>query len=157
MGCGQSNSTASLSPAQNQRDAQPKLPFSHNLSSSSAATQPQQHHQSTDLFCIYSWLLQTATRTMAVQSVLNWGLMGLYCIEQKLLLPNELELTSESSESGALSLSSAARHIDFHLLRRIYVAFVAHSIALSLQYISNWLDYCHLMGTMLHSPHLFFR
>ena len=36
--------------------------------------------------------------------------------------------------SGALSLSSAARYIDFHLLRRIDVAFLAHSIALSLQY-----------------------
>ena len=35
------------------------------------------------------------------------------CNEQKLLLPSGLELMSESSESGALSLSSAARHIDF--------------------------------------------
>ena len=42
---------------------------------------------------------------------------------------------SESSESGALSLSSAVRHIDFHLLRLIYVALVAHSIALSLHYL----------------------
>ena len=41
----------------------------------------------------------------------------------------------QSSESGALSLSSAARHIDFHLLRRIYVVLVAHSIALSLHYL----------------------
>ena len=57
------------------------------------------------------------------------------CRNQKLLLPVGLEPVSESSESGALSLSSAARHIDFHLLRRIYVAFVAHSIALSLQLI----------------------
>ena len=47
--------------------------------------------------------------------------------------PNGLEPVSESSDSGALSLSSAAQHIDFHLLRRIYVALVAHSIALSLQ------------------------
>ena len=39
---------------------------------------------------------------------------------------------TESSESGALSLSSAAQHIDFHLLRRTYVAFIAHSIAISL-------------------------
>ena len=44
---------------------------------------------------------------------------------------------SESSESGALSLSSAARHIDFHSSRRIYVILVAHSIALSLQYAKN--------------------
>ena len=57
-----------------------------------------------------------------------------YCSEQKLLLPSGLELVSESSESGALSLSSAARHIDFHSLRRIYVVLVALSIALSLQY-----------------------
>ena len=41
------------------------------------------------------------------------------CCEQKLLLPSGLELMSESSESGALSLSSAARHIDFHLLRSL--------------------------------------
>ena len=41
---------------------------------------------------------------------------------------------SESPESGALSLSSAARHIDFHSSRRIYVVLVAHSIALSLHY-----------------------
>ena len=54
------------------------------------------------------------------------------CSEQKLLLPSGLELVSESSESGALSLSSAARHIDFHSSRRIYVVRVAHSIALSL-------------------------
>ena len=33
---------------------------------------------------------------------------------QKLLLPSELEPVTESSESGALSLSSAARHIDFY-------------------------------------------
>ena len=39
------------------------------------------------------------------------------------------------SESGGLSLSSAARHIDFYLLRRIYVVLVAHSIALSLHYL----------------------
>ena len=36
------------------------------------------------------------------------------------------------SESGALSLSSAARHVDFHSSRRIYVILVAHSIVLSL-------------------------
>ena len=35
------------------------------------------------------------------------------CSEQKLLLPSGLELMSESSESGALSLSSAARHFGF--------------------------------------------
>ena len=52
------------------------------------------------------------------------------CNVQILLLHCRLE--SESPESGALSLSSAARHIDFHLLRRIYVALVAHSKALSL-------------------------
>ena len=40
---------------------------------------------------------------------------------QKLLLPSGP--VTESSESGALTLSSAARHIDFHLLRLIYVAF----------------------------------
>ena len=85
MGCGQSNSTASFSPAHNKRDAQPKLPFSHDISSSSAATQPQQHHQSTDFFFIYSWLIQTATRTMAVQNVFNWGLMGLYSIQGKFI------------------------------------------------------------------------
>ena len=46
---------------------------------------------------------------------------------------------SESSESGALSLSSGARHIDFHSSRRIYVVLVAHSIALSLHYyIANF-------------------
>ena len=45
-----------------------------------------------------------------------------HCSEQKLLLPSGLELMSESP---ALSLSSAARHIDFHSLRRIYVAFSA--------------------------------
>ena len=62
------------------------------------------------------------------------------CSVQKLLLPSGLELVSESSESGALSLSSAARHIDFHLLRRIYVALVAHSIALSLhKQILDWM------------------
>ena len=55
------------------------------------------------------------------------------CNEQKLLLYSGLELVSDSSESGALSLSSAARHIDFHSSRRIYVVLVAHSIALSLQ------------------------
>ena len=44
---------------------------------------------------------------------------------------------SESPESGALSLSSAARHIGFHSSRRIYVVLVAHSIALSLQSISS--------------------
>ena len=54
--------------------------------------------------------------------------------EQKLLLHSGLELMSESSKSGALSLSSAARHIDFHSSRRIYVVLVAHSIALSLHY-----------------------
>ena len=53
-------------------------------------------------------------------------------VSKKLLLPSGLEFMSESSESGALSLSSAARHIDFHLLRRIYVALITHSIALSL-------------------------
>ena len=42
------------------------------------------------------------------------------CNEQKLLLPSGLELMSESPESGALSLSSAARYIDFHSSRRIY-------------------------------------
>ena len=49
---------------------------------------------------------------------------------------------SESTESGALSVSSAARHIDFHLFRRIYVALVAHSIALSLhlQLLYSYLD-----------------
>ena len=57
------------------------------------------------------------------------------CREQKLLLHCRLEPVSESSESGALSLSSAARHIDFHSLRRIYVVLVAHSIALSLHYL----------------------
>ena len=60
--------------------------------------------------------------------------------EQKLLLLSGLELVSESSESGALSLSCAARHIDFHSSRRIYVVLVAHSIALSLhicQILSN--------------------
>ena len=41
----------------------------------------------------------------------------------------------QSSESGALSLSSAAQHIDFHSSRRIYVVLVAHSIALSLHYL----------------------
>ena len=61
------------------------------------------------------------------------ALLNLNCNEQKLLLPSGLELVSESSESGALSLSRAARHIDFHLLRRIYVVLVAHSIALSLK------------------------
>ena len=55
------------------------------------------------------------------------------CSEQKLLLSSGLELMSESSESGALSLSSAARHIDFHSSRRIYFVLIAHSIALSLQ------------------------
>ena len=40
----------------------------------------------------------------------------------------------KGSESGALSLSNAARHIDFHSSRRIYVVLVAHSIALSLQW-----------------------
>ena len=43
----------------------------------------------------------------------------LYCNEQKLLLPSGLELMSENPESGALSLSSAVRHIDFNLSRRI--------------------------------------
>ena len=57
------------------------------------------------------------------------------CSEQKLLLHCRLELVSESSESGALSLSSAARHIDFHSSRRIYVVLVAHSIVLSLHYL----------------------
>ena len=46
----------------------------------------------------------------------------------KITAPQRLELVSERS------LSSAVRHIDFHLLRRIYVALIAHSIALSLQY-----------------------
>ena len=41
------------------------------------------------------------------------------------------------SESGAISLSSAARHIDFHSSHRIYVVLVAHSIALLLHY-SIW-------------------
>ena len=61
------------------------------------------------------------------------------CSEQKLLLPSGLELMSESSESGALSLSSAApaRYIDFHSSRRIYVVLVAHSLALSLHYTQN--------------------
>ena len=54
------------------------------------------------------------------------------CRNQKLLLHSALKPVSESSESGALSLSSAARYIDFHLLRRIYVAYIAHSVALSL-------------------------
>ena len=54
-----------------------------------------------------------------------------------MLLHCRLELMSESSESGALSLSSAARHIDFHLLHRIYVVLVAHSIALSLQNVQK--------------------
>ena len=40
--------------------------------------------------------------------------------ERKLLLHCRLELMSESSESGTLSLSSVARHIDFHSLHRIY-------------------------------------
>ena len=51
------------------------------------------------------------------------------CSEQKLLLHCRLELMPESPE---LSLSSAARHIDFHSSRRIYVVLVAHFIALSL-------------------------
>ena len=40
----------------------------------------------------------------------------------------------QSPESGALSLASAARHIDFHSSHRIYAVLVAHSIALSLHY-----------------------
>ena len=67
--------------------------------------------------------------------VLNYAT---YCNEQKLLLHCRLELMSESFESGALSLSSAARHIDFHSSRRIYVVLVAHSIALSLQYLPEY-------------------
>ena len=39
--------------------------------------------------------------------------------------PSGLEHVSESLESGALSLSSAARHVDFHLLRLIYVTLKA--------------------------------
>ena len=64
------------------------------------------------------------------------------CREQKLLLHCRLELMSESPESGALSLSSAARHIDFHSLRRIYVVLVAHSIALSLHLYTTYVIYC---------------
>ena len=63
----------------------------------------------------------------------NSNFLTILCSEQKLLLPSGLELMSESPESGALLLSSAARHIDFHSSRRIYVVLVAHSIALSLQ------------------------
>ena len=67
--------------------------------------------------------------------MVNIQILDNFCSEQKLLLPSGLELMSESSESGALSLCSAARHIDFHLLRRIYVVLVAHSITLSLHYL----------------------
>ena len=42
------------------------------------------------------------------------------CKNQKLLLPSELEPVP----SPAISFSSATRHIDFHLLHRIYVALV---------------------------------
>ena len=50
--------------------------------------------------------------------------------------PVDSNQRQRGSESGALSLSSAARHINFQLLRHIYenVALIAHSIALSLQY-----------------------
>ena len=58
--------------------------------------------------------------------------ISINCRNQKLLLPSDSDPCRLSSESGALS-SSTSRHIDFHLLRLIYVAFVAHSIALSLQ------------------------
>ena len=50
-----------------------------------------------------------------------------------MLLPVGLEPESESSESGALSLSSAARHIDIHLLSLIYVAF--HSAFIAYEYV----------------------
>ena len=56
-----------------------------------------------------------------------------YVMIKKMLLLSGLELMSESSESGTLSLSSAAPDIDFLSSRRIYVVLVAHSIALSLQ------------------------
>ena len=59
------------------------------------------------------------------------------CRNQKLLLPSDSDPCRLSSESSTLSLSSAARHIDFHLLRRIYVAFVAYSIALSLHKLKS--------------------
>ena len=51
----------------------------------------------------------------------------------KIAAPQWTRTRVRSSESRALSLSSAARHIDFHLLRHIYVVLVVHSIALSLQ------------------------
>ena len=48
------------------------------------------------------------------------------CRNQKLLLPEwTWTCVRQSSESGALSLSSTARYIDFHSSRRIYVAFSA--------------------------------
>ena len=53
------------------------------------------------------------------------------CNEQKLLLPSGLELMSESSESGALSLSSAARHIDSTRCA-VFMSPLEHAIALSL-------------------------
>ena len=61
----------------------------------------------------------------------------MYLQKSKIAAP-QLTRTSvrQSSESGALSLSSATRHIDFHLLRRIYVTLVAHSIAFSLHIYS---------------------
>ena len=46
---------------------------------------------------------------------------------------------SESPESGALLLSSAARHVNFHSSRLIYVVLVAHSIALSLHNVQSTL------------------
>ena len=50
----------------------------------------------------------------------NWQAGRAKCKNQKLLLSSGLKPVSErvpSLKSGALSLSSAARHIDFHLLR----------------------------------------
>ena len=56
-----------------------------------------------------------------------------------------LEPMTESFESGALSLSCAARHIYFYFLRRICVALVAHSIALFTRYkIKNLLTFYNL-------------
>ena len=64
--------------------------------------------------------------------VLIYFITNTYVEIKNCCFPSGLEPLSQSFESGALSLSSAARHIDFHLLRRIYIALVVHSIARSL-------------------------